>query len=59
MIKLIVIKYLKNLVNKLGFEEECLEIHQDTIDNVNEVWQQKRETKESIKKVIKYLEYLG
>jgi hypothetical protein len=59
MITKIVLWYLKRLLKQTNFEEECIEIHQETIQDADRVWQYYRKNKEALKTVVEYVEYLN
>ena len=51
--------YLKKLLKQTSFEEECIEMHQDTTHDADRVWQYYRKNKEALKTVMEYIEYLN
>lgn len=57
MIAKIALWYLKRLLKQTSFEEECIEMHQDTTHDADRVWQYYRKNKEALKAVIEYIEY--
>lgn len=59
MIVKIVLWYLKRLLRQTDFEEECIEMHQETTNDADRVWQYYRKNKESLKSVIDYINYLN
>ncbi len=59
MIHKFVMWYLKKLLKQTSFEEECIEMHQDTTHDADRVWQYYRKNKEALKTVMEYIEYLN
>ena len=57
IIKKIIIYYLNKEIRRLSAEEESIEINQDIIDNPNGEWQEIREYKIAMKKVVKFLTF--
>ena len=57
IIKKIIIYYLNKEIRRLSAEEESIEINQDIIDNPNGEWQEIREHKIAMKKVVKFLTF--
>jgi hypothetical protein len=59
MITKIVLWYLKKLLRQTAFEEECIEMHQETTHDTDRVWHYYRKNKEALKTVIGYIDYLN
>lgn len=56
MLKKIALHYLKKQIQKLSLEEECLEIHQENVENVDFIWQKTRQEKITLKQAIDIIE---